>query len=63
MRFFLGVDLGTSSLKIILGNEKGRILGSTSSSFSISSPREGYSEENPQEWVAAFEIALMEFRK
>lgn len=60
MRFFLGVDLGTSSLKIILGNEKGRILGSTSSSFSISSPREGYSEENPQEWVAAFEIALME---
>lgn len=58
MRFFLGVDLGTSSLKIILGNEVGKLLGSTSSSFSIFSPQEGYSEEKPVEWVAAFENAL-----
>lgn len=60
MNFFLGVDLGTSSLKIILGDEKGRLLGSSSSSFSITSTQIGYSEQNPKDWLSAFELALTE---
>lgn len=60
MRLFLGVDLGTSSLKIILGNEEGKILGSASRPFSISSPQADYSEENPEEWLNAFNGALKE---
>lgn len=60
MSYFLGVDLGTSSLKIILGDEKGNLLGSTSSSFMITSSQAGYSEENPNDWLAAFNEALNE---
>ncbi len=58
MTYFLGVDLGTGSLKIILGNENGSLLGSTSSSFVISSPQAGYSEQNPADWQQAFDQAL-----
>ena len=47
MDYYLGIDLGTSSLKIILADNQGRILGNSSSSFSIISEKEGYSEENP----------------
>lgn len=58
MTYFLGVDLGTSSLKIILGNEMGDLLGSTSSSFAISSPQAEYSEEDPADWLKAFDQAM-----
>ncbi|MGG5332719.1 xylulokinase [Enterococcus sp. AZ163] len=58
MTYFLGVDLGTSSLKIILGNDTGELLGSTSSTFAISSPKAGYSEENPVDWQRAFDQAM-----
>lgn len=58
MAYFLGVDLGTSSLKIILGNEAGILLGSTSNSFAISSPQSGYSEEDPADWQNAFDQAM-----
>ncbi|MBO1306015.1 xylulokinase [Enterococcus sp. 669A] len=60
MKYFLGVDLGTSSLKIILGNENGELLGSTSSAFSIHSPQANFSEENPADWLQAFDQALAE---
>ena len=60
MRYFLGVDLGTSSLKIILGDEEGNLLGSTSSSFSIQSSQNGYSEEDPNDLIHAFDLALLE---
>ncbi|GCF92563.1 xylulose kinase [Enterococcus florum] len=60
MTLFLGVDLGTSSLKIILGTETGELLGSTSRPFAISSPQAGYSEQDPDEWRQAFEQAMLD---
>ncbi|MGM0168588.1 xylulokinase [Enterococcus sp. AZ135] len=60
MSYFLGVDLGTSSLKIILGDEKGNLLGNSSSSFAILSEKIGYSEENPSDWLTAFNKALFD---
>ena len=60
MDYYLGIDLGTSSLKIILADNQGRILGNSSSSFSIISEKEGYSEENPTDWLRAFDRAFSE---
>ena len=57
MSYYLGVDLGTSSLKIILGRD-GKLLGSSNSSFTINSQKVGYSEENPNDWIRAFHEAL-----
>ncbi|WP_159722367.1 xylulokinase [Enterococcus sp. CSURQ0835] len=60
MEYYLGVDLGTSSVKIIAANSEGAIVGSTSGSFSIISEQANYSEEDPRDWLSAFETAFQE---
>ena len=48
---FIGIDLGTSSIKMILIDQNQRILATANSSLSVQSPRDGFSEQNPQEWI------------
>ncbi|NMM62720.1 xylulokinase [Clostridium sp. P21] len=47
---FLGIDLGTSSVKLIIMNEKGNILQSVSKDYNISYPKVGWAEQNPEDW-------------
>ncbi len=51
---FLGVDLGTSSIKILLSDGDGKIVDSQSVEYPISYPCEGWSEQNPEDWWAGF---------
>ena len=48
---FIGIDLGTSSIKMILIDQNQSILASTNSSLTVQSPKDGFSEQNPQEWI------------
>lgn len=57
---FIGVDLGTSGIKVILMNETGEILDTKSEALTVSRPQPLWSEQNPSEWWAAFE-AVMDF--
>ena len=50
---FIGIDLGTSSLKTILMREDGKILAQAASAYPIHSPKVGWAEQNPQDWVDA----------
>jgi len=47
---FLGVDLGTSSVKIIMVDEEGKLLSSVSKEYPVSYPKNGWSEQNPEDW-------------
>ncbi|MBV4432267.1 xylulokinase [Clostridium tyrobutyricum] len=47
---FLGIDLGTSSVKLVIMNEKGNILESVSKNYDISYPEPGWAEQNPDHW-------------
>lgn len=47
---FLGVDLGTSSVKIIVMDEPGRVIASISKEYSVSYPKIGWAEQNPEDW-------------
>ncbi|MCH5138896.1 xylulokinase, partial [Clostridiaceae bacterium UIB06] len=47
---FLGIDLGTSSVKIIIMNEKGKVVESVSKSYEVSYPQVGWAEQNPEDW-------------
>lgn len=58
MSYFLGIDLGTSSLKILIGDENGNILGSYSHSYEVISSNEYYSEQDPSSWINGFNIAF-----
>lgn len=50
---YIGIDLGTSSLKTILMNQNGIIVAEAAISYSINSPKKGWAEQDPQDWVAA----------
>lgn len=60
MDYVLGIDLGSSSLKGIIMNNKGEIIAEQSTIYPINSPKMGYSEQNPQEWIRACEEVLTE---
>ena len=45
---FIGIDLGTSSVKMILTDHDQNILATSSSNLSVQSPKDGFSEQNPQ---------------
>ena len=47
---FLGIDLGTSSLKALVLDVDGAIVGRASAPYSMSTPQPGWSESNPEDW-------------
>jgi xylulokinase len=50
---FIGIDLGTSSVKMILTDHEQNILATSNSPLTVQNPKDGYSEQNPQEWIDA----------
>lgn len=53
MPYVLGIDLGTSSLKGVLMNQKGEVITAVSSSYPLIHPAPGFSEQDPAEWIKA----------
>ncbi len=47
---YIGIDLGTSSVKMILCDGDGNVLKSVTEEYPIYYPKEGYSEQNPKDW-------------
>ena len=55
---YIGIDLGTSALKLLLVNENGEILGEATEEYPLYFPRAGWSEQNPEDWYSAAEKGL-----
>ncbi|ABG42227.1 xylulokinase [Paraglaciecola sp. T6c] len=55
---FLGVDLGTSGIKLVLTDNSGAIVDSASCAFEVSRPKPLWSEQNPQDWWDGFCTAM-----
>ncbi len=53
MKKYIGIDLGTSSLKILLVDTEGQIIKTVSREYPISYPQSGWSEQNPTDWYNA----------
>ena len=51
--YFIGIDLGTSAVKLLLVDERGTILRSASREYPLSFPQPGWSEQNPADWWEA----------
>lgn len=47
---FLGVDVGTSAVKVALVDDKGRVIGSASQPHPLLTPRPGWAEQRPRDW-------------
>ena len=50
---YIGIDLGTSSVKLLLVAEDGSLLGSATEEYPVFYPKSGWSEQNPEDWYAA----------
>ena len=60
---FLGLDLGTSSVKVIVINDDGEISSKSSQSLSLSSPNPLWNEQSPSDWLEAAETAILKIPK
>lgn len=50
---FLGIDVGTSSVKCALLDERAALVAQSSAPLELSRPQPGFSEQNPQDWWLA----------
>jgi len=55
---YLGIDLGTSGVKALLVDDGQRPVALASASLEVSRPHDGWSEQDPADWIAATEEAV-----
>ena len=48
--YYIGIDLGTSAVKLLLMDEKGNIENTATREYNLSFPHPGWSEQNPYDW-------------
>ena len=58
MSCYLGIDVGTSSVKAVLIDERQRLVASAVQPLTVSRPRPGWSEQEPEAWWRASERAV-----
>ena len=51
MNTYIGIDLGTSSVKLLLVDKDGKILNSVTNEYPIYYPKSGWSEQDPSDWL------------
>lgn len=51
--FLLGIDLGTSSVKVLLMDIEGNVLTVQQEGYDIFAPQKGYAEQDPEAWWKA----------
>ncbi|MCD7738461.1 MAG: xylulokinase [Lachnospiraceae bacterium] len=57
---FIGIDLGTSAVKLLLMSEGGEILKIVSREYPIFFPKPGWSEQHPEDWYEQTIVGLGE---
>lgn len=55
---YIGLDLGTSSLKAILIDENQSVIAEYAVPLSVSRPHDGWSEQDPNSWITATDTAM-----
>ena len=48
--YYIGIDLGTSSLKLLLVDDEGKVINEYSKEYPLIFPHNGWSEQDPNEW-------------
>lgn len=60
MKYVIGIDLGTSAVKVLLVDQEGRVCAKASKGLTLIQERSGYCEQDPEEWVNKTIEALQE---
>lgn len=57
---FIGIDLGTSAMKLILMDEAGKIRRTARREYPLALPQSGWSEQEPEDWWRACREGIAE---
>ena len=57
---YIGVDLGTSAVKLLLMDETGEIHNTVTREYPLEFPRPGWSQQNPEDWWDAVSRGIPE---
>lgn len=57
---YIGIDLGTSAVKLLLMDEQGKVLKIVSRGYDISFPAPGWSEQDPKDWMREVVVGIRE---
>lgn len=58
--YYIGVDLGTSAVKLLLMEGNGKIANVVSKEYPLYFPHPGWSEQKPEDWWEAVKTGLKE---
>ncbi|WP_371193785.1 xylulokinase [Glaciecola sp. SC05] len=57
---YLGIDLGTSGVKVIIINRHGELLDAASAPLTVNRPQALFSEQDPAQWWSALNMAMQQ---
>jgi len=60
MKYYIGIDLGTSSVKLMLVDSDGNVKNTVTKEYPVFYPHSGWSEQNPSDWWNAICQAIPE---
>ena len=60
MSYVIGIDLGTSAVKLLLMDRSGKVVQEVSKTYPLIQESHGYSEQDPQAWVEQTVAGLSE---
>ena len=55
---YIGIDLGTSAVKLLLMDEAGQIRNIVSREYPLEFPHPGWSQQDPEDWLCAVEKGI-----
>ena len=61
--YYIGVDLGTSAVKLLMVKKDGSIVNSVTKEYPLYFPKPGWSEQKPEDWKEAVLTGLKELVK
>jgi len=59
---YLGIDLGTSSVKAMLLDAEQIVIATADSPLDVCRPQHGHSEQNPGDWIKACDNAIIQIK-
>lgn len=60
MSYVVGIDLGTSAVKVLLVSRTGEVVDEVAKDYPLYHDRPSYSEQDPEDWVKQTKLALKE---
>ncbi len=58
--YYIGIDLGTSAVKLLLMEGNGKIVNIVSKEYPLFFPQPGWSEQKPEDWWESVKEGLKE---